>query len=115
MKKILTSTLVLMVASSTLSLAQDLTSDISKTSQMAKNYAHVAGSALFCKLDSNAIEEYIVLAQIKINKAAKDREDKILSKMDFTNSMIVASTRAPKEGCEKYRETFRMQNLAISK
>lgn len=115
MKKLLLSTIILATAGSMAASAQDLTTDASKASKMAKDYAQVAGAALFCRFEKDAIEDYIVLAQAKINKSGKDREDKVIAKMDFTNSMIVASTRAPKEGCDKFKETFRLQNRAIEK
>jgi len=115
MKKIFLCAIIIATAGSAAATGQDLTSDVSKASKMAKDYAQVAGAALFCRFEKDAIEEYIVLAQAKINQTAKDREDKIIAKMDFTNSMIVASTRAPNEGCDKFKDTFRLQNRVIEK
>jgi len=114
-KKLLLGTILAATASSMALSAQDLTADVSKASKLAKDYAHIAGSALFCRFEQDAVEEFIVRAQTKINQAAKDREGKIIAKMDFTNSMIVASTREPKEGCDKFKETFRLMSRAIEK
>jgi len=90
-------------------VAQDITAVITtKASKFAKENAQYAGNALFCKFDKDKVEDFIAKVQTKIGTVAEDREDQVLSRMDFTNSMIVAATREPKEGCLNFRETFRL-------
>lgn len=79
----------------------------SKTaSTFAVQAATVAGAARNCKFDKDMIDEYISLAHARIATLAADKEDNVLAKMDFTNTLVVAAIKAPDEGCKAFNLKF---------
>ena len=87
--------------------AQDIEAKISPLSKIARDNAQIAGGAVFCKIEKEKIDEYIDNVQIQLRIKSKDTNELVLARMDFTNSLIVASTQEPKDGCKQFRETFR--------
>ena len=80
--------------------------DVETASKFAVKAATIAGGARNCKFDKAMVEEYISLAQTRISGLAKDKEENVLAKMDFTNSLVVAAIKPPKEGCEAFHLKF---------
>ncbi len=80
--------------------------NVETASTYAKQAALVAGTARNCKLDKDLIDEYISLAQARIASLATDKEENILARMDFTNTLVVASIKAPEEGCKVFNQKF---------
>ena len=79
-------------------------------SETAASYAHqaalIAGGARNCKLDKDLIDEFISLAQVRIATLATDKEENVLAKMDFTNTLVVAAIKPPPEGCKVFNHKF---------
>lgn len=80
--------------------------DGAEASKFAIKAAIIAGGARHCKFDKDLVEEYISLAHAKIAQLAKDKEENVIAKMDFTNSMVVASIKEPEKGCKDFNHTF---------
>lgn len=80
--------------------------DVETASTYAKQAALVAGAARNCKLDKDLIDEYISLAQARIASLAADKEENVLARMDFTNTLVVASIKTPDEGCKAFNQKF---------
>ena len=75
-------------------------------STYAVEAAKMAGTARHCKFDKDLIDEYISLVQVRITNLSKDKEESILAKMDFTNTLILAAVQPPEIGCSNYNQTF---------
>ena len=103
-------TILLGLALFSLSTQQVVTNTVgdgqAPASKFALEAASIAGSARNCKIDKDLIEEYISLAQMRISKLARDKEESVLAKMDFTNTMVVAAIKAPDVGCKNFNIKF---------
>lgn len=80
--------------------------EVETASKYAKQAALVAGAARNCKLDKDLIDEFISLAQARIASLAADKEENVLARMDFTNTLVVASIKAPDKGCKAFNQKF---------
>lgn len=84
----------------------NVSQDVETASKYAKQAALVAGAARNCKFDKDLIDEYISLAQARIASLAADKEENVLARMDFTNTLVVASIKAPDQGCKDFNQKF---------
>lgn len=84
--------------------------EISEAQKWAKETGYVAGSAKFCKFEEDVVEHYISRAYAKIAHEATDKEDLIVARIDFSNSLNSASSQKPRNGCEAFKEVFKREN-----
>ena len=96
----------MVIASSQQITTNAMVNDEVTASKFAIKAASVAGGARNCKFDKDLVDEYISLAQARITTLAKDKEETVLAKMDFTNSLLVAAIKPPKEGCREFNHKF---------
>ncbi len=87
-------------------MAPDSTDEPTPAAKFAMESASIAGSARNCKIDVDLLDEYITLAKAHISKLAKDKEESVLAKMDFTNTMLVAAIKPPEQGCKSFNLKF---------
>ena len=55
---------------------------------LAQTSARIAGSARYCKMEDDLIEEYITKVQAKLAYLSEDTYEKVLTKIEFISSKI---------------------------
>lgn len=72
----------------------------------------IAGSATFCEMDEEVVEEYINKAQAKIASTTIDELDLVAARIEFRNVYTASAARAPVEGCDQFARSFK-KKLAL--
>lgn len=103
MKKALVFVLVLASAPA---LAQRVPDPTTPAIELGAAAGQVAGNAKHCGFDPKLLEEFISLAQAQISLQARDRIDRVLAELDFSNNYSLAAATEPAEGCEAFLLTM---------
>lgn len=74
--------------------------------QVARDTAHIAGGARFCKADEELVDEFIGKSEGRIAALAKDEYDKISAAIEFKNLLAALSVKAPEGGCDEFLPKF---------
>ncbi|WP_374764961.1 hypothetical protein [Yunchengibacter salinarum] len=91
------------------SVTKDAPADTAENNLLAdaRKSARIAGSARYCGLEPELIEEYIVNTEARIKSRARDNVDRVLLGIEFKNILAASSIREPTEGCEAFTPRFR--------
>ena len=73
---------------------------------LAREAGEIAGHAMFCKADPDAIESYTIKIQARIGVEARDEFDRISARVLFRNIRDAKSGLEPQSGCEKFLPLF---------
>jgi hypothetical protein len=73
---------------------------------VARQMATTAGSAKYCKIRSDFIEQYISNAYARLALLARDDYEKVLARLEFKNFLTATSVRAPEIGCDDFTKQF---------
>ncbi len=87
--------------------------EVTEAQKWARETGYVAGAAKFCEFDQDLIESFISRAYAKLAETAVDKEDLIVARIEFSNIMSTATTKAPSDGCEDFKETFRRESARL--
>lgn len=87
--------------------------EVTEAQKWARETGYVAGAAKFCSFDQDLIENFISRAYAKLAETATDKEDLIVARIEFSNTMSSASSKEPGDGCEDFKETFRRESARI--
>lgn len=87
--------------------------DVSEAQKWARETGYVAGAAKYCQFDQDLIESFITRAYAKLAETAVDKEDLIVARIEFSNTMSSATTKEPSDGCDDFKETFRRESARI--
>ena len=68
--------------------------------------ASIAGSARYCKVETDLVEEFISKTEARLAYMSKDTYEKVISKIDFKNMLDAASGREPEGGCGTFEKKF---------
>ena len=77
-----------------------------KTQKYISDTALMLGGARFCKVEMDLVEEFIILAEGRLNALAVDEYEKVTNMIDFKNLAAAASGKPPKAGCTKFMRHF---------
>lgn len=80
----------------------------------ASDTAKVAGSASFCAMDVDVVEDYISRAQAKIAAIANDKIDRVVARIEFGNVYNVASSQVPVGGCANFAQLFPQESNKLN-
>lgn len=103
MKKALT--LLFLVAAAP-ALAQRVPDPTTPAIELGAATGRIAGNAKYCGFDPKLLEEYISLAKAQIALSARDRIDRVLAELDFSNNYSLAAASEPEGGCEAFLLTM---------
>ena len=83
-----------------------------QAAEWASRTGTIAGSATFCEMDEDVVEEYINKAQAKIASTTVDDLDLVAARIEFRNVYAASAARAPVEGCDQFARSFK-RKLAL--
>lgn len=72
----------------------------------ARSLATTAGSAKYCKIRDDIVEQYISNAYARLALLSKDDYEKVLARLEFKNLLAATSVREPKNGCKAFEKQF---------
>ncbi|UTW56655.1 hypothetical protein [Kordiimonas sp. SCSIO 12610] len=72
----------------------------------ARMMATTAGSAKYCKIRDDIVEQYISNAYARLALLSRDEYEKVLSRLEFKNFLTATRVRAPEIGCEAFTKQF---------
>ena len=74
-----------------------------KTAALA---GELAGGGFYCKVDEDALNDFITLAYARIATEAVDKVDRVVAQLEFSNNYSAWSARPPKGGCTMFSAGF---------
>jgi len=74
--------------------------------KIATQAGEIAGGGYYCKVDEDILDEFIIMAYARIASEAIDKVDRVVAQLEFSNNYSAWSARAPKEGCETFKDNF---------
>lgn len=102
MKKMLVIFLLLSAPAS----AQILKDTRTEATLYAAEAGRLAGGAYFCNLDPEDVDTFIGLSQAKMSALARDKTDRIVASLEFSNNYSAWAAEPPDSGCQDFRKTF---------
>lgn len=100
-----------LAATAATSASANLQNPPAKLEEAILNYARtngvVAGSAKYCKIADDLLEEYIAKTNAQIAFLARDDYQKVLGRLEFKNTMTAATVKKPKASCDEIEKRFK--------
>ena len=94
--------LLIFLLFSTPASAQILKETTSEAVKFAGSGGRTAGAAYYCKMDEEALDEFIGMAHGRMSNLAADKVDKVVAQLEFSNNFSAWSSRPPPDGCEAF-------------
>ncbi len=66
----------------------------------------LAGGAYFCNFDAEDVDTFIGLSQAKISTLSRDKPDRIVASLEFSNNYSAWAAKPPEDDCKAFRKTF---------
>lgn len=75
--------------------------------ELAQRAGMLIGHARNCGLDPVEIEEFYVAAQARINALSNNSNDRVMARIQLSNTASIQEANGPKEGCVAFQERFK--------